>query len=89
MPANASNFCNFPLMSLWASPMKMTFFSFLKIFYSFIHMCIHIWAIPPPSPHLLSLLILPHFKAEPVLPLSLSLLKRRHSNNKEDKAFLR
>jgi hypothetical protein len=38
-----------------------------------------IWAIPPLSPNLLSLLlILPHFQAEPVLPLSLSLLKRRH-----------
>jgi hypothetical protein len=34
---------------------------------------------PPPTPH---------FKAEPVLPLSLILLKRRHKHNKEDNAFL-
>jgi hypothetical protein len=30
----------------------------------------------------------PHFLTEPVLPLSLILLKRKHKNNKEDKAFL-
>jgi hypothetical protein len=35
---------------------------------------------PPPSPL--------HFQAEPVLPLSLILLKRRHKYNKKDKAFL-
>jgi hypothetical protein len=37
---------------------------------------------PCPLPHP------PHFQAEPVLPLSLILLKRRHSDHKEDKAFL-
>jgi hypothetical protein len=30
----------------------------------------------------------PHFQAEPVLLLSLILLKRRHKHNKEDKVFL-
>jgi hypothetical protein len=30
----------------------------------------------------------PHFQAEPVLPFSLILLKKRHKHNKEDKAFL-
>jgi hypothetical protein len=29
-----------------------------------------------------------HFQEEPVLPLSLILLKRRHKHNKEDKEFL-
>jgi hypothetical protein len=57
----------------------------LKI-YSFIHMCIHCLGhfsplpLPPPSPpHPL------HFQAEPVLPSSPILLKRRH---KKDIAFL-
>jgi hypothetical protein len=47
--------------------------------------------LPPPHP-----VSLPHpfchspscFQAEPVLSLSLILLKRRHKHNKEDKAFL-
>jgi hypothetical protein len=30
----------------------------------------------------------PRFQAEPVLPLSLILLKRKHKHNKKDKAFL-
>jgi hypothetical protein len=29
-----------------------------------------------------------HFQAEPVLPFSLILLKKRHKHNKEDKVFL-
>jgi hypothetical protein len=29
-----------------------------------------------------------HFQAEPVLPLSLTLLKKRHKYNKEEKSFL-
>jgi hypothetical protein len=36
--------------------------------------------LSPISPH--------HFQAEPVLSLTLILLKRRHKHNKEDKAFL-
>jgi hypothetical protein len=55
--------------------------------YSFIHMCIHclghfspLASLPHPLP--------PHFQAEPVLPLSLILLKKRHKHNKEDKVFL-
>jgi hypothetical protein len=35
-----------------------------------------------------SLLPTTHFQAEPVLPLSLILLKRRHKHDKKDKAFL-
>jgi hypothetical protein len=37
---------------------------------------------PVPFPH-------PHFQADPILPLSLILLKKRHKHNKEDKAFLK
>jgi hypothetical protein len=71
MPANPSNFYNFLLMSLWASPMKMTFFFFLK-FFSFIYSHVHTLFELFFPPHLLSLLlILPHFQAEPVLPLFL------------------
>jgi hypothetical protein len=62
--------------------------SVFKIFYSFIHMCIHclghfsLLPLPPPFPlHNL------HFLAEPVLPLSLILLKRTN-NNKIDKGVL-
>jgi hypothetical protein len=61
----------------WATPPDFFFcwvFSFF-IFYSFIHMCIHclghISPLPPTSTS-------PHFQAEPGLPLSLILLKRRH-----------
>jgi hypothetical protein len=45
--------------------------------------------ISPPTtrPHPLPLNP-PHIQAEPVLPLSLILLKRRHKHNKKDKAFL-
>jgi hypothetical protein len=56
--------------------------------YSFIHMCIHFlghFSLLPPSPTLFPSAT--HFQAEPVLPLSLILLKRRHELNKEDKAF--
>jgi hypothetical protein len=64
-----------------------THFRFKKIFYySFIHMCIHCLVhfspVAPPLPSL------PSLAAEPVLPLSLILLKRRHEHNKEDIAFL-
>jgi hypothetical protein len=59
-------------------------------FYSFIHMCIHCLGhyFPQPlHPHPL-LPNPPHFQAEPVLPLSLILLKRRHKHNKKDRVFL-
>jgi hypothetical protein len=48
-----------------------------------------VWVISPPAscPHSL-LPTPPCFQAEPVLPLSLILLKRRHKHNKKDKAFL-
>jgi hypothetical protein len=53
---------------------------FLK-FYLFT--CAYIvWVISSPTP------FFPLFQAEPVLSLSLILLKRRHKHNKEDKAFL-
>jgi hypothetical protein len=63
---------------------------FIYLFhYSFIHMCIHCLghfpSCPPPQPSSPSLL---HIQAEPVLPLSLILLKRTHKHNKEDKEFL-
>jgi hypothetical protein len=48
-----------------------------------------VWVISPPNllprpTHLQT----PHFQVEPVLPLSLILLKRRHKHNKKDKVFL-
>jgi hypothetical protein len=59
-------------------------------YYSFIHMCVHcLGQFSCLSPHTNPL---PHnhprFQAEPVLPLSLILLKRRHKHNKKDKVFL-
>jgi hypothetical protein len=59
-------------------------------YYSFIHMCIHCLGhfYPLPTSPTLSPLTLPHFQAEPVLPLSLILLKKKHKHNKEDKVFL-
>jgi hypothetical protein len=42
----------------------------------------------PSSPILSSSPLPPHFQAEPVLPLSLILLKKRHKHEKEEKAFL-
>jgi hypothetical protein len=71
------------------------FFSFCFSYFSFfliIHLftCAYIiWVISAPD-RLLSLLppTLPQFQADPVLPLSLILLKKRHKPNEEDKAFL-
>jgi hypothetical protein len=62
-------------------------------YYSFIHMCIHCLGHFPSTPHppssSLTLCPLPScFQVEPVLHLSLILLKRRHKHNKEDKVFL-
>jgi hypothetical protein len=56
----------------------------------FLFTCAYIiWVI---SPHCLSLPLSPpfptQFQADPVLPLSLVLLKKRDKPNKEDKAFL-
>jgi hypothetical protein len=53
--------------------------------YSHVHTLFGSFLPSAPSPTLLSL---PRFQAEPVLPLSLILLKRRHKHNEEDKAFL-
>jgi hypothetical protein len=58
-------------------------FSFFKLFiysYSVIY--------PPCSPPLPSPLSPSQFRADPILPLSLILLKKRHKSNKEEKAFL-
>jgi hypothetical protein len=49
------------------------------LFGSFLH--------PAPLPCPLPTYLL-QFQADPVLPLSLILLKKRHKPNKEDKAFL-
>jgi hypothetical protein len=47
------------------------------------------WVIsPPPHCPTFSLPSPPHFQAEPVLSLSLILLKKRQKHNKEDEAFL-
>jgi hypothetical protein len=54
--------------------------------YSFIHMCMHCFGDFSHSLPLSTSLL--HFQAEPVLPLSLILLKKRHKHNKEDKSFL-
>jgi hypothetical protein len=51
----------------------------LKIFYSFIHMCIHcLDHFSPLTQPLFSPLNPPCFQVKPVLPLSLIFLKRRH-----------
>jgi hypothetical protein len=59
-----------------------------NFFSTFIHMCIHCLGhfstLPPSSPFSP---FPPQFQADPVLPLSLILLKKRHKHNKEDKAF--
>jgi hypothetical protein len=59
---------------------------FFIFYYSFIYMCIH-WVIPPPAPAPILLPLPLHFQAEPVLPLSLILLKRRHSIIRKTKRF--
>jgi hypothetical protein len=53
----------------------------------FIHICEHYlghFSLPPPPPSYPP----PPFQAEPILPLSLIVLKRKHKHNKEEKAFL-
>jgi hypothetical protein len=75
---------------VWLSgPCQVPVFSSI---YCFIHLFTYayiVWAISPPSPppHPSP----PHTPCLPgrtVLPLSLFLLKRKHKDNKEDKAFL-
>jgi hypothetical protein len=56
-------------------------FIYLFIFKLF---CLGHFPSQPPSP----ISSPPHFQAEPVLPLSLILLKKRQKHNKEDKVFL-
>jgi hypothetical protein len=46
--------------------------------YSYIHMCIHCLGHFSPMSPITSYPPLPHFQAEPVLPFSPILLKRRH-----------
>jgi hypothetical protein len=56
---------------------------FLLLIYSHMHTLFVSFLPPSPvSPFPL------HFKADPVLPLPLILLKRRHKHNKEGKEFL-
>jgi hypothetical protein len=68
-------------------PHEHHLFFFFFNFYLFIYLMIHlftctyiVWVTSPPCP--------PHFQTEPVLPLSLIVLKKRHKHNKEDKVFL-
>jgi hypothetical protein len=80
--------CSFVFFRVYATGIYL-FIYFMLLFYSFIHMCIYVWVISPPCPLPPSPpLTPPHFQAEPVLSLSLILLKRRHKHNKKDKAFL-
>jgi hypothetical protein len=83
--------CAFILFSSLCVRMCASFFfsfPFFKIIHLFTYACI-VWVIslPSPSSTLLSPFP-PHFQAEPILPLSLILLKKRHKHNKEDKVFL-
>jgi hypothetical protein len=58
-------------------------FLHFEVFLIHLFTCAYIvWAISPPSPYP------PHFQIEPVLPLSLILLKRRHRHNPKHKALL-
>jgi hypothetical protein len=63
---------------------------FLFLFFIHLFTCAYIvWVIFPPCPALPpSPLSSPFFQAEPVLPMSLILLKKTHKHNKEDKRFL-
>jgi hypothetical protein len=66
---------------------------FFIYFFLFIYSHVHtlFWSFLPPAPPPPPPLSPPHpprFQAEPVLLLSLILLKRRHKHNKEDKVFL-
>jgi hypothetical protein len=73
-------------MHAWQSLLPYLHFIFLFI-YSCVHALFGSFLHSPPLSHPFPL----HpcqFKAGPVLPLSLILLKRRHKHNKEDKAFL-
>jgi hypothetical protein len=61
--------------------------NFFSLFiYSYVHTMIGPFLPPVPAPPSSSNLL--RFQAQPVLPLPLILLKRRHKHNKEDKVFL-
>jgi hypothetical protein len=62
----------------------------MHFFHSFIHMCIHCLGhfFPCPLPLPSDPLPPTHVQAEPILLLSLILLKRRNKHNKKDIAFL-
>jgi hypothetical protein len=91
---NFISFCFVFHHSLFKKFSKYYLVKILFIFYFilFVHLftCAYIvWVIsppcPPPPPFPCSP---PQFQAGPVLPLWLILLKKRHKNNKKDKAFL-
>jgi hypothetical protein len=69
---------------------RVCFFKLFLFIYSHVHTVLFGSFLPPdPYPPISpSLLFPPPFQAEPVLPLSLILLKRKHKHNKEDKVFL-
>jgi hypothetical protein len=58
-------------------------FLFIYLIYSNVHTLFGSLLSPVPCPHPLNPNP-PHFQAESVLPLSLTLLKRKHKHNKKD-----
>jgi hypothetical protein len=82
-------FIYFPFVCIQLSNIGIKIFLLFIFYYSFIHRCVYClghFSPLPPSPTFSPLL--PHFQAEPVLPLSIILLKRRHKHNKEDSIFV-
>jgi hypothetical protein len=81
-------FFNFSIF-IYMSSLLYSYDSFIIIIIHLFICAYIVWVIsphfPPPLP---SPCHPPCFQAEPVLPLSLILLKRRHKHNKEDKVFL-
>jgi hypothetical protein len=72
-----------------SSSLSFEFFFFSLFTYSHVHTLFGSFLLPdhcslPTPSHPTS----PGFQAEPILPLTLILLKRRHKHNKKDKAFL-
>jgi hypothetical protein len=83
---SVTDFLHFQITSFYFYHFLFWFiYLFLLFIYSHVHTLCHFFPCHPPP---LSPLFPPRFQAEPVLPLSIILLKKRHKHNKEDKAFL-